>query len=68
MNDKAIEMIKELSQKQTGPQEWLADGEDYYDADGASGGNFDDAYENGVRDGRIELAQELVKLLGGINE
>lgn len=50
-----IDYIKEVANQKTGQDD------DEYNAMDHSGGNFDDAYGNGVDDGYIMLARHLVK-------
>lgn len=56
MTPEVIEKLKRLARKRL-------PGEDFNPMD-ASGGNFDDAYDMGIRHGETMLAQELLGELG----
>jgi hypothetical protein len=56
MNKKIIELLTELAKTQAN-----IDNEDYNTYD-YSGGNYDDAYYQGVEDGEILLARKLLKM------
>lgn len=51
------ELIEKLRQLSVG-KAW-SDADEFNPADN-SGGNFDDTYEGGVKDGRIQLAREIL--------
>jgi hypothetical protein len=62
MNEQMIEMLKKLAGENTLRE--TSDAEGYMiSAYEASGGNYDDAYSMGMRDGEILLARELLKML-----
>jgi hypothetical protein len=52
--DEIWKMIKELAEKEMG-----SDSDDF---DPSDGGNYDDAYSLGKRDGEIGLARELLSM------
>ncbi len=58
MNEELIEKLKTLAKKEC----WSDD--DEFEAYSYSGGNFDDAYSGGYRDGEIDLAREILRELG----
>ena len=57
MNEKVLELVKALAAEGC----WSDDEE--FNAYEYSGGNFDDAFNSGVTDGRISLAREILELL-----
>lgn len=63
MNSAIKEKLEMLALEQTWDDISSVDGDDYLDIDGFAGGQTDDAYYGGKKDGRIELARELLMLL-----
>jgi hypothetical protein len=63
LSEEQLEKLIETGKRKTGPEAAVEAGEDYI-AEDYSGGNFDDAYSNGVRDGETEGARELLALIG----
>lgn len=62
MNVEQLEQLRTLVAKTAAEQGWSDDGEDFM-VDDYAGGNVDDAYSGGVRDGKIGFAREIAKLL-----
>ena len=54
VTEKVFNLLKELSKKE------IAGHDPEFNAMDYSGGNFDDAYELGIRDGERELAQMIM--------
>jgi hypothetical protein len=60
-----LSKLKETLQKLAAKPAWFDDEE--FMVDDYAGGNMDDAYQGGVRDGRVELARELLAILNEDN-
>lgn len=60
---KLLQIIEEKSKLETYAEEGENSSEGYFDAQDASGDNFDDAYGLGQEDGKIEFARQLMKLI-----
>ena len=60
MNNEVLETIKSLAKEETRYE----CSEDFVPYD-FFGGNMDDAYDAGIEDARIELARELLSMIGG---
>lgn len=58
INNDVIELLKQLASKEC----WLD--VDDFNADDYSGGNFDDAFSGGVDAGRVDLARDLLNMMG----
>lgn len=58
ISDELYQRLVELSNSQTCPEK---SDDEYFNAYEWSGGNFDDAYADGVSDGYIELAREITE-------
>ncbi len=63
--DELTTLLKNLAGKQTAQEVALEDGEEYFDAYDAFGGNSDDAYYMGTEDGQIQLARTILAHLEG---
>lgn len=53
--------LKETIEKLAAKSAWFDDEE--FMVDDYAGGNIDDAYQGGIKDGRVELARELLAIL-----
>ncbi len=58
MNEELIAKLKAEAKKEVSREDAGFNAWDY------SGGNFDDAWDSGAADGRIELAREILESLG----
>ena len=58
MNEKIIAKLKELAERSC----WTDD--DEFMVDDYAGGNMDDAFEGGCRNGEVWLAREILSALG----
>ena len=63
LSQEYIETLKKLAKKKTWYEQSEEDGKDYMDVQDFCGGNFDDAYAGGERDGKIEMAREVLDAL-----
>lgn len=54
MNEEMVTKLKTLAAGET----WFED--DEFDPMDFSGGNFNDAYDGGLEDGRVDLAREIL--------
>lgn len=65
LSQEYIETLKKLAKKTTWSEKSDADGsKDCFDVQDFCGGNFDDAYAGGERDGQIEMARQVLTELG----
>ena len=60
MNEKMIEELKTLAAKSTWEELSEKDGDEFFNPDDYAGGNIDDAYSGGKRDGEIDHDHNLL--------
>jgi hypothetical protein len=60
MKQEIIDKLKKLAEDQTWEDVSEEDKDEYFIVDDFAGGNVDDAYQGGIRTGKISLARELL--------